>query len=80
MDLTHRLPGLKDTIAAADRLLEQDGVIEVDLPTAEQLVSEPPIQPLGRCGPYQIGRRLRLVPAAVGTAAARPGHGPCRHR
>ena len=55
MELTHRLPGPEDRVAAADRLLEQHGVVEVDLPTAEQLVSEPPIEPLGRCGPYQSG-------------------------
>jgi hypothetical protein len=55
MELTYRLPGLEDSIAAADRLLERDGVVELDLPTAEQLVSEPPVEPLGRRGPYQSG-------------------------
>jgi len=48
-------PGLEDSVAAADRLFEKDGVVEVDLATAEQLVSEPSIEPLGRDGPYQSG-------------------------
>ena len=55
MELAHLLPGLENSIAAADRLLEQDGVVEVDLPTAAQLVSEPSVEPLGRRGPYQSG-------------------------
>jgi hypothetical protein len=55
MERTHWLPGREDSIAAADCMLEQDGVVEVDLPTAEQLVSESPVEPLGRCGPYQSG-------------------------
>jgi len=54
-DAAMRLPGPEDSVAAAERLLEQDGVVEVELPTAEQLVSEPPVEPLGRSGPYQSG-------------------------
>jgi len=50
-----RPPGSEDGLAAAHRMLEQDGVVEVKLPTADQLVSEPPIEPLGRRGPYQSG-------------------------
>jgi len=50
-----RLPETEDSVAAAERLLEEDGVVEVDLPSADQLVSEPSIEPLGRCGPYQSG-------------------------
>jgi len=49
------LPAGQETLAAAERLLEQEGVVEVELPSAEQLVSEPPIEPLGRSGPYQSG-------------------------
>ncbi len=50
-----KFPGLEDSLAAAHRLLEQEGVVEVDLETPEQLVIEPPMEPLGRCGPYQSG-------------------------
>jgi len=50
MEPTDRPPGLEESVAAADRLLEQGGVDQVDLPTAEQLVSEPPTEPLGRGG------------------------------
>ncbi len=74
MERTHWLPGREDSIAAADCMLEQDGVVEVDLPTAEQLVSESPVEPLGRCGPYQSGaayvssvlQSVRRLPDPVG--------------
>jgi hypothetical protein len=48
-------PGLEDRLAAAYRLLEEDSVVEVCLPSVDQLVCEPPIGPLGRHGPYQSG-------------------------
>ena len=50
-----KIPWLEERVTAVDRRLESDGVIEIDLATADQLVSEPPIEPLGRRGPYQSG-------------------------
>ena len=72
MELTHWLPGLEDSIAAADCMLEQDGVVEVDLPTAVQLVSESPGRAARPVRSISVGRSLHLFRTAVGTAAARP--------
>lgn len=78
MELTHWLPGLEDSIAAADCMLEQDGVVEVDLPTAVQLVSESPVEPLGRCGPYQSGAACISSVLQSVRRLPDPGHGSGR--
>ena len=45
-DMRRLWPG--DRVAAEERLLEEGGVIRIDFRTADQLVCEPSIEPLGR--------------------------------
>ena len=54
-DLKMRLAGVDDSLELADRRLERDGVIEVELSSVHELLSEPQIEPLGRSGPYESG-------------------------
>lgn len=50
-----RLAPIADRLELVERRLERDGVIEVEVASVHDLVSEPPIEPLGRWGPYESG-------------------------
>jgi len=50
-----RFSEVEDRLAAVTQQLERDGVVEVDVPTVDRLVSQPSIEPPGRSGPYQSG-------------------------
>jgi hypothetical protein len=65
-----RRSAVEDRLAPADRQLEQEGFVEVELPTVGQLVSEPPIEPLGRHGPYQSG--IAYVSSVLGSLRRLP--------
>lgn len=76
------LPSVEEPLAAAHRLLEQHGVLELELERAVELVAEPGVEPLGRAGPYESGaarlagvlESARHLPESLTVRARLPAH------